>query len=970
VGRPQYDPCGANRTAERTVIRVRAHHRQILAYLAAPVLVGIAVVIRNAILGTSGEPEPDLLLSAVAVVGAFGGLGPALVAMAVGLLEEVYFRTEPVRTFLVPRHRDQVELIVFVMSGIAIGVTFEVLRRIRQRESAVRRTLAMITHCNEATLRATTEEEIYADICKVIVGDGGYRMCWVGVAEDDARKTVRPVAHAGHEDGYLKAIDVVWADEPSGGGPTGTALREGRIVVGRDFATDPTVAPWKEEALRRGYRSATSIPVAHDGQMLAVISMYSGGVAAFSRDELRILTQLSNDIAFGLNAVRQRAVQARQEFELRGARAQLSYVLEGSSDGFWDWDVLSGHVTFGQRTASMLGYELGELEPNVSTWDRLIYPDDSGRVRAAVESHLRGESGQFAIEHRALHKDGRWIWVLDRGKVVERGEDGKPKRMAGTYSDVTERKQAEESLRATQGALQQSEQRFRDVAASADEYVFEMDTQGVVTYISEVVERVLGYRPEEVVGKSFLLFMGPEERAMSASFLGERVSRGEGFSHFEHEARHRNGHPVWLDASAVPVRSEDGSFVGYRGAALDVSRSHLAEKERTALQAQLAESQKLESIGRLAGGIAHDFNNLLTVILSFGGEAREDVRKGKAPELEVLDEVMAAAKRATDLTRQLLAFARRQTVAPVILDLNEQVRAAHNLVKRVIGEDVRVVERLQVGPWFARCDPGLLGQVMVNLAVNARDAMPGGGTLTFSTRNVTVLPGEAVPDPAMEPGDYVLLQVEDTGTGMTPEVLARAFEPFFTTKGPGQGTGLGLATVYGIVKQSGACIGVRSTPGKGTTYDIFFPRQDGEPASLVLPSTQAEGGDETVLVVEDDPSVRAATVRALEAGGYRVLAASSAGEALDLADAQPGRVHVLLTDVVMPGRGGPEIARLLVEKRPDMGVLYMSGYSHDALGVSGVLGRGTNFIGKPFAADALRTRVREVLASVPVHPKS
>jgi PAS domain S-box-containing protein len=949
---------------------VRAQHRPILAYLAAPVLVGAAVVIRNAILRNTGEPNPDLLLLAVAIAGALGGLGPAAVATAVGLLEEIYFQTEPVRTFLVPRHRDQVELTIFVVSGIAIGVTFEVLRRIRQREGAVRRTLAMITRCNEAILRAATEDGLYADVCKVIVDVGGYRMCWVGLAEHDERKTVRPVAHAGHEDGYLGLVDIVWADEPRGRRTTGTAIREKRMVVGKNFSTDPSMAPWREEAQKRGYRSVTSLPLILDGTVLGAIVMYSGEVAGFTDDELGDLKRLTDDVTFGVGAIRQRAARERQEIELREAKAQLSHVLEGSNDGFWDWDILGGHVTFSQSTESMLGYDPGELEPNVSTWGRLIHPDDSGRVRAAVAAHLCGESGQFAFEHRALHKDGRWIWVLDRGKVVERGADGKPKRMAGTYSDVTERKRAEESLRATQEALQQSEQRFRDVVASADEYVFEMDTQGVVTYISDVVESVLGYRPEEIVGRSSLLLLGPEEQARSAAFLGERVSHGEGFSHFRQEARHRTGRPVWLDLSVVPVKAEDGSVVGYRGAALDVSRNHLAEKERTALQAQLAESQKLESIGRLAGGIAHDFNNLLTVILSFGDEAREDARKGKAPELEVLDEVMAAAKRAAELTHQLLAFARRQTIAPVILDLNEHVRAAHNLVKRVIGEDVRVVERLQVGPWFARCDPGLLGQVMLNLAVNARDAMPGGGTLTVSTRNVTVLPGEAVPDPAMEPGDYVVLQVEDTGTGMTPDVLAHLFEPFFTTKGPGRGTGLGLATVYGIVKQSGAYTRVRSTPGKGTTFDIFFPRQDGEPASLVLPMMRAEGGDETVLVVEDDPSVRAATTRALETGRYRVLAASSADEALDLADAEPGRVHLLLTDVVMPGRGGPEVARLLVKKRPDMRVLYMSGYGHDAMGPSGVLDRGTNFIGKPFTPDALRARVKEALASVPAHPKS
>jgi signal transduction histidine kinase/ActR/RegA family two-component response regulator len=389
------------------------------------------------------------------------------------------------------------------------------------------------------------------------------------------------------------------------------------------------------------------------------------------------------------------------------------------------------------------------------------------------------------------------------------------------------------------------------------------------------------------------------------------------------------------------------------------------DEARSSLQAQLAQAQKLESVGRLAGGIAHDFNNLLTVILSYGDEARQEVKRGKAPDPESIDEILAAARRAADLTRQLLAFARKQIIAPVTLDVNEHIRNSQKLLGRVIGEDVRIVERLQADPWPVRCDPGLLGQVILNLAVNARDAMPGGGTFTVTTQNLTVSPGASVPDPAMAPGDYVRLAVEDTGTGMPPEVLQHVFEPFFTTKGPGRGTGLGLATVYGIVMQSGAHMGVRSVPGQGTTFEILFPRQAAEHAAPVQDLARVEGGSETILVVEDDPSVRGAMVQALRSGGYHVLTATGLDEAVALAGSEPGRVHLLLTDVVMPGHGGPEVARRVVERSPGMRVLYVSGYTQDAISRHGVLAEGIDLVPKPFTADALRARVREVLDRAP-----
>jgi signal transduction histidine kinase/ActR/RegA family two-component response regulator len=385
------------------------------------------------------------------------------------------------------------------------------------------------------------------------------------------------------------------------------------------------------------------------------------------------------------------------------------------------------------------------------------------------------------------------------------------------------------------------------------------------------------------------------------------------------------------------------------------------EAARLVLQAQIAESQKLESIGRLAGGVAHDFNNLLTIILSAGSEALGDARQGRPSDQGLMEELLAAAGRAADLTRQLLTFARKQVIAPVTLDLNEQLRSSQKLLRRVFGEEVQVVERLEADLWPVRCDPGLFSQLILNLAVNARDAMTGDGTLTLSTANRTVGPGDPAREPAMPPGDYVRLQVEDSGAGMTPEVMAHLYEPFFTTKEPGRGTGLGLSTVYGIVKQSGAHIGVRSAPGHGTSFEIWFPREAEPPAPPPPAAAVPEGGRETILVVEDEQAVRAVVAHSLRAGGYRVLEASGIEEALAHVEAERGALDLLLTDVVMPRTRGPEVARQLRSRRPGLRVLYMSGHAQDAIGRQGVLEEGLDFVAKPFTPDALRARVRQVL---------
>ena len=384
--------------------------------------------------------------------------------------------------------------------------------------------------------------------------------------------------------------------------------------------------------------------------------------------------------------------------------------------------------------------------------------------------------------------------------------------------------------------------------------------------------------------------------------------------------------------------------------------------ERTQLEAQFRQAQKMESVGRLAGGVAHDFNNLLTVI---GGQA-ELVRMRLPldnPLRERIGMVQDAAARAADLTKQLLAFSRKQVLEPKILDLNTVVEGVAPMLRRLIGEDVELLTRLAPDLGHVEADPGQLTQIIVNLAVNARDAMPGGGRLTIETDNVEL--DETFADrraDEIRPGPYVMLAVSDTGVGMNEETRSHIFEPFFTTKEAGKGTGLGLATVYGIVKQSNGHVGVYSEPGQGTTFKIYLPRV-AQPADVLSQeaATIEGGGSETVLLVEDDERVRALACEVLGEHGYTVLEARHGTDALDITQRYHGAIHLLLTDVVMPGMGGRELATRLRRDRPQMKILYTSGYTADAIAHHGVLDDGEAFLSKPILPRVLASKVRETL---------
>ncbi len=572
-------------------------------------------------------------------------------------------------------------------------------RQAEDKERQAVRSYRMLSHCNKVIALARDESELMREICRIMVAEGGWRLAWVGLAEDGPDKRVRPVAQAGLENGYLEAIKVTWDESPTGRGPAGTAIRTGQPVVCQNLLTDPNFAPWREAAIRRGYAAAVALPLRNETRVFGALLLYAAEPDAVAPPEVELLRRLADNLAYAFRVL---------------------------------------------------------------------------RMKAAGEQALR-----------------------------------------------------------------------------------------------------------------------------------------------KHDA----------------------------------------------LEAQLHQAQKMEAVGRLAGGVAHDFNNMLAVISGHADLALERTAPNSPLRADLL-EIQNAAGRSADLTRQLLAFARKQTIAPTVLDLNDTIAGMLKMLRRLIGEDIDLLWKPADSLWPVRMDPAQIDQILANLVVNARDAISGVGKITIETGRATFDEGYCETHADFIPGEYVLLAVSDNGCGMDKVTLAQLFDPFFTTKPLGRGTGLGLATVYGIVKQNQGFINVYSEPGQGTSFKIYLPRYAAsEPASArSMPAPAAVStGTETVLLVEDEEALLKLGKLLLERLGYTVLAASGPGEALQLAEAYPDAIHLLLTDVIMPEMSGRDLWERLRVLRPGLKCLFMSGYTANVIAHHGVLEEGVHFLQKPFPREVLASKLREVL---------
>jgi PAS domain S-box-containing protein len=613
--------------------------------------------------------------------------------------------------------------------------------------------------------------------------------------------------------------------------------------------------------------------------------------------------------------------------------------------GSYALDIAAGRWSSSAALDAIFGID-GQFERSIEGWAALVHPDWRERMSRYFADEVLAQHGRFDKEYQIIRQsDGEARWVHGLG-ALELDAQGHPSRMIGTISDITARRQSETALRLQAGALY----------AAADAIVI-TDRAGVIEWVNPAFTTMTGYTAEEAFGRNprDLVKSGKHAPAFYRE-LWETVLAGRAWVG-EMINRRKDGTLYDERQSITPILDGSGAITHFVAIKRDIT-------ERLQLESQFRQAQKMESVGQLASGIAHDFNNLLTVINGTSELVLAQLG-GHDPMHADLQDIHSAGERAAALTRQLLAFSRQQILEPRVLNLNAVVAGLESLLRRLLGENIDLAVVPTPGLGSVKADPGQIEQVIANLAVNARDAMPQGGRLTIQTQNLEVDENYARQHGAStSPGPYVLLIVTDSGVGMDEATRARVFEPFFTTKGPGKGTGLGLATVYGIVKQSRGFIWIYSEVGQGTSFKILLPQvTEAGGTDRPEPTVASRSGTETILLVEDNAGLRKLATRLLEPAGYTVLGAATGEEALLLLERHEAPVRLLLTDVVMPGMSGRHLAEQVAHARPGMKVLYMSGYTGDTVVRHGVLDAKAPFLNKPFTAAALLRKVRDVLDS-------
>ena len=637
---------------------------------------------------------------------------------------------------------------------------------------------------------------------------------------------------------------------------------------------------------------------------------------------------------------RKRAEEAAQTWQRRLELAQKA----GLRIGFWDWDVTANTVIWSDETYRQFGYTRDMFSGQVDDAASRIHAKDQKRVNAAIRKVLAGEAKEYSAQYRVVHPDGTTRWINARGVMVVDGST----HMIGIGVDVTDLKETEQSL-------EESEEKYRNLYENTTYGIFLAKPDGTLLDVNHALVAMLGYGSKEEL---LTLNLGRdiyETASKRASIIADAGpdNRVDGV---EASWRNKDGKVFPVRMSGAAVRSKDGGISHYEVIVEDMT-------ERLNLEAQFRQSQKMGAVGLLAGGISHDFNNLLGVILGNADLLRE--KKQSGAELHNVDAITVAGKSAAQLIRQLLAFSRKQVLYPTLMDVNTIVGEIGKMLHRLISEDVQITTELEPELGSIRADRGQVEQILMNLATNARDAMPSGGTLNIRTENAELGEDDVARCPYVKPGRYVRLSISDTGMGMSEEVRSHIFEPFFTTKQRGRGTGLGLATVYGIVKQSGGYIWVTSSPGAGASFNIYLPRVEEKAPPLIarVPlRNEFPRGTETILVLEDDESLRQVTCEFLTASGYNVLQAGRSETAVALASQYKGKIPLIVTDVVLPDVSGPSTVSKLQVLHPEMEAIYVSGYT-EAPVAQRLIADGAILLQKPLSRIDLLRKVDEILHS-------
>jgi PAS domain S-box-containing protein len=791
---------------------------------------------------------------------------------------------------------------------------------------------------NQAIIRSQTREELFSQVCRIAVFSGHFKVAWVAWL-DTASNLLTPTAKAGDEAGVITAEFV---NHCQCGLPV---IQSGLPYVVHDLATVPRPAGYVNLSEILGIAAVAAYPIRMQNQLCGVLTV--GTIEASMHDaEAGFLEDVTLNISFALDKFAAEDRRRAAEDALNEGEQLLNSVLHSGLDGFYLVDRQGRLLQVNDAYCAMSGYTCEELL-RMHVWDLECAESAEGVAEHTRKIILQG-TDRFESCHR--RKDGQIINV--ESSVGFQELDGG--RFFCFLRDITESKRAEMALR-------ESEERFRLVVEGAPVGIL-IQVDGVFRYLNPAALAMFGAETaDQIVGHPVAERIHPQNRAAVNERIRLLKEQETILPFLEEQLFRMDGTVFVVEATAIRFMFEGrgGSIVFIH----DITERKRAEHEMCALEQQFLQSQKMEAVGRLAGGVAHDFNNLLMVIQSYT-EMLQDRLSIHDSLRNNTEQILKAADRAASLTRQLLAFSRKQVLSLTVLDLNAVVSESAKMLKRLIGEDVELRVHLAESLWAVKADFDHFSQVLMNLCVNARDAMLHGGTLTIETRNSTI--GERLLDKRSDvtPGDYVLLSVTDTGAGISKDVQEQIFEPFFTTKERGKGTGLGLSTVFGIVNQSGGHVWVDSEPGKGACFTVCLPRV--RDAMIVAAPAHTEGvprGAETLLVVEDEEALREAVCDFLGSLGYRLLAAHSGRQALAVARQHEGVIDILITDVVLPGMGGRELSQTLTGLRPNLKTIYMSGYTDDAVLQHGVRGEGVTLLQKPFSLVTLARKVREMLGS-------
>jgi PAS domain S-box-containing protein len=680
---------------------------------------------------------------------------------------------------------------------------------------------------------------------------------------------------------------------------------------------------------------------------------------AFSNPRIDGAGNLLGYVGLAVDVTESRRVEAA----LRESEARFRAITNSIDQMIWSTRPDGYHDYFNQRWYDYTGVPDGTTDGE--GWNGMFHPEDQDRAWTRWR-HSLATGEPYEIEYRLRHRSGDYRWVLGRAQPV-RAASGEIVRWYGTCTDIHDQKTAQDALR-------ESEARFRAMADSAPAPVWVTGPHGGMEFANDALLEFTGLARDELTGDAWLRLVHPDDLPVVA---GRRVDAWKTLSPYDFEARFRraDGEWRWLRASNNPRHDGAGAFQGYVGIGMDMTEVREAAaaleaeveartQELQAAEETLRQAQKMEAIGQLTGGIAHDINNLLTGILGSLHLMKRRIEEGRTGDLgRFMDAASASANRAAALTHRLLAFARRQSLDPQPLDVNALIGSMEELLHRTLGEQVQLETAFEPDLWPALADANQLESAVLNLSINARDAMADGGRLTIATSNIVIDAVGPASEPGLAPGDYVAISVADTGVGMSPEVMARAFDPFFTTKPIGQGTGLGLSMIYGFARQSNGLVRITSAAGQGTTVKLLLPRHTGALEEAKPPAEDAtpRGSGEMVLVVEDDASVRLLVVETLRDLGYGALQASDGPSALPIIQS-PARIDLLITDVGLPGMNGRQLAEIARQHRPGLKVLFVTGYAETAAVRGGFLEPDMDLVSKPFAMEALAAKISEMVS--------